>query len=236
MVGAAAAVEAAVARTARQAPTLPVVLGLEEAPLTEPAWWGRRVSEPVRFVDVTRRLAELDVGLCLEIGPSPQLLGFLRRGTGGRAAVGVCRRDREWETLLEAVGEAWVRGVRVDLPAVTEPGRRIGLPTTPFERRRHWVDEAPVVAAAPVAAVAAAPKGVAALIQTEAERLLGLASGQLDLKRPLAWQGFDSIMAADLKVAIDRAFGVVVPTDAVVSGPSVAELTAVVEGLRKPNP
>ncbi len=46
------------------------------------------------------------------------------------------------QTLLHALGQAWVHGADVDWSGWYGPGRqrRVPLPTYPFERRRHWVD------------------------------------------------------------------------------------------------
>jgi len=64
-----------------------------------------------------------------------------------------------------------------------------------------------------------------------AAALLGLKPGELDPKRPLVWQGFDSVMAAELKRRIDATFGVDIPAAEVTAGPSVRELEAVIEEI-----
>ncbi len=48
-------------------------------------------------------------------------------GTGDRAS------------LLEALGDLYVRGAELDWKGVTPPGRRLALPTYPWQRRRHWL-------------------------------------------------------------------------------------------------
>ena len=63
----------------------------------------------------------------------------------------------------------------------------------------------------------------AGILQTDA--------GELDVSRPLAWQGFDSIMAVDLKKLLDSDLGIDVPHGDVVTGPSITELTLVVGEL-----
>ncbi|GHG63572.1 type I polyketide synthase [Streptomyces griseocarneus] len=51
---------------------------------------------------------------------------------GGRTAT---------EVLLDAVGRAWAAGAEVDWTHWYGPvGRRVPLPTYPYERRRHWVE------------------------------------------------------------------------------------------------
>ncbi|HMV68734.1 MAG TPA: acyl carrier protein, partial [Myxococcota bacterium] len=56
-------------------------------------------------------------------------------------------------------------------------------------------------------------------------------ASELPNGRPLAWLGLDSIMATDLHRQLQATFGVQIPLDQVLSGPSVDELTALVQEL-----
>jgi acyl transferase domain-containing protein len=202
-----------------------------------------QLAAPVRFADALATLGQRMPGVFVEIGPVAQLSGFVRRALDlrGRAMLTAYRRDREGETLLEALAEGWVRGAAVDLDALArfQGGELVALPATPFDRRRHWVEDPrwtaprPAADAAPKAAPRAEPADPAALVLATAARLLGAPEAEIDPRRPLAWQGFDSLMATELKRAIDRAFGVDIPADEVVSGPSVQELVAAIERLRR---
>jgi NAD(P)-dependent dehydrogenase (short-subunit alcohol dehydrogenase family)/aryl carrier-like protein len=61
-----------------------------------------------------------------------------------------------------------------------------------------------------------------------AERMaavLGLSVDELDVKRPISSQGFDSIMAIELKNRIENDLGIIVPLVRLLDGPSAAELT-----------
>ncbi len=73
------------------------------------------------------------------------------------------------------------------------------------------------------------------------EVLLGFRPGEIDVDRPLAWQGFDSVMAVDLKAQLDAHYGIVLPLDRVLSGPRVTEIAQAVvalgpQSLRAPSP
>jgi acyl transferase domain-containing protein len=59
------------------------------------------------------------------------------------------------ETVLIAHGEAFVRGVPIDWPGVLKDsgGRRVDLPTYPFQRKRYWLY--PVLGAAASTATSA---------------------------------------------------------------------------------
>ncbi len=63
------------------------------------------------------------------------------------------------------------------------------------------------------------------------EVLLGFRPGEIDVDRPLAWQGFDSVMAVDLKAQLDAHYGIVLPLDRVLSGPRVTEIADAVLAL-----
>lgn len=63
-----------------------------------------------------------------------------------------------------------------------------------------------------------------AVLTEEVSALLGFEPGELDPKRPLAWQGFDSVMALDLQRRIDARLGVSLPMSSLTHGPRLAEL------------
>ncbi len=67
-----------------------------------------------------------------------------------------------------------------------------------------------------------------------AERIasdLGLAVGSLDPRRPLAWHGFDSLLAIELKRSLDAELGTALPSAPFLSGPSLDELVDAIAPL-----
>ncbi|MCB9682794.1 MAG: SDR family NAD(P)-dependent oxidoreductase [Alphaproteobacteria bacterium] len=249
MDGAVDAIAAAAARTTLNAPAVPLVVGrlgrVEPGALTTAQGWGEQAREPVRFGQGMAALVDAGVQVFVEVGPHPVLLGMARRAVDprGRTFLPSHRRDRGWATLAESAAQAWVRGVPVDWEAFAAGthARRVSLPMTPYTRVRCWVDEealAPVPAApaasavATVPAAAAPPVDVPAFVASVVSELLGVPVADLDTRRPLAWQGFDSIMATDLKRRLDTAFGVSLPESFVLSGPSVDEVAARIAELR----
>ncbi len=103
--------------------------------VTDPAYWVRQVRDTVRFADGVRRLRDEGVTRFLELGPDAALSAYVED------AVAVLRRGRdEAETLLRAVAELHVTGVPVDWRGMAEGwgGRRVPLPTYPFDRERFW--------------------------------------------------------------------------------------------------
>ncbi|GLZ27948.1 hypothetical protein Lesp02_01380 [Lentzea sp. NBRC 105346] len=88
-------------------------------------YWYRNLRDTVRYDAVVRELDDL---LLLEVSPHPVLMtgfGTLRRDDGGL--------DR----FHRSAAELWVRGIGVRWPL---PGKRVDLPTYPFQRERYWLD------------------------------------------------------------------------------------------------
>ncbi|MEV4054636.1 type I polyketide synthase, partial [Amycolatopsis sp. NPDC049688] len=117
-------------------PTIPVISNVSGA-LAEPFtadYWVRHVRETVRFADGVETLKSAGVGVFLELGPDG-VLSAMVDGT----AVPALRRDRSEErALLTALSTAHVHGVEVDWTPFFSGGRRIDLPTYPFQRERYW--------------------------------------------------------------------------------------------------
>ena len=61
-------------------------------------------------------------------------------------------------------------------------------------------------------------------LRETASRILGLRQAALDLRRPLNAMGLDSLMAIELKNAIQTNLGIALPVSVLVSGPSISEL------------
>ncbi|MEV6166592.1 beta-ketoacyl synthase N-terminal-like domain-containing protein, partial [Streptomyces sp. NPDC052052] len=99
-------------------------------------------------------LREQSVTMFLELGPDPVLTAMTRASLGadteGPAVVAALlnRRYDEARTVLRALAAASAGGVDVDWSPLhgTGHGRRVPLPTYPFQRKRHWID---TLAAAP---------------------------------------------------------------------------------------
>ncbi len=128
--------------------------GAVEGPEMDGAYWRRNVRQPVRFAAAVASLA--GHGAFLEIGPHPVLSASISQGleslTEFIMVLASLRRGRdERETLLEALGGLYVLGRPVDWRGVfPDGGRRVPLPTYPFQRQRYWF-EAPSRPAAPAA-------------------------------------------------------------------------------------
>ncbi|MDF5759275.1 type I polyketide synthase, partial [Spongiactinospora sp. TRM90649] len=111
----------------------------------------------VRFEEAIRALLADGRSTFIEISAHPVLtmgIGDTVEAAGRQAAVLATLRRHEGDTRrwLTALAEAYVHGVTVDWTAVLPDrgGRRIGLPTYAFQRRRYWLETAEPEAAQPV--------------------------------------------------------------------------------------
>ncbi|MEV5887687.1 type I polyketide synthase [Streptomyces sp. NPDC052020] len=154
------------------APRLPVVSNLTGKlatgdDLTTAEYWVRHVRETVRFADGVATLLEHGTGTFVELGPGATLTALARQcvtpdaDRPDTAFVPLLRADRpEPAALFTALAELHVGGTPITWPAVAGHwgGRRVDLPTYPFQRQRYWWDED---AATPGAGDGSAPGGAA---------------------------------------------------------------------------
>jgi acyl transferase domain-containing protein len=106
-------------------------------------YWRDHARNAVRFTEGARGLEALGCTTFVEVGPAPVLAGMARRFiTDPKIAwLPTLRPGRpDLAQLLESVGELYVRGINIDFAAMYQhrPGRRLALPTYPFERDRYW--------------------------------------------------------------------------------------------------
>ncbi|MGW2368066.1 type I polyketide synthase [Streptomyces sp. NPDC001667] len=133
-------------------PRLPVVSNVTGRPageLTSPEYWVRHVREAVRFDDGVRALAAEGATRFLEVGPDAVLTGMAQ--DTAEQAVATQRRDQgEVKALIDAVCRLHTGGLSPDWTALFPGGRKVGLPTYPFRRDRHWENAPSLTADRPV--------------------------------------------------------------------------------------
>lgn len=108
-------------------------------------YWWRNVRECVRFAPALRAMADAGLKVFVEVGPHAILQRYLAEtldtgGTQARALACAPRRDDTLPRLREAALRALLLGAAVDPRAwFAQPlGRRVALPTYPWQRQRHW--------------------------------------------------------------------------------------------------
>jgi acyl transferase domain-containing protein len=111
---------------------------------TDPDYWARQLRAPVRFRDGVEALLEAPGRALIEVGPGRTLGTLVPRG-GSHVAIPSLPHPKDAHddahALADALGRAWSEGVSVDWASYAggRGGRRIPLPTYPFERQRYYV-------------------------------------------------------------------------------------------------
>jgi acyl transferase domain-containing protein/acyl carrier protein len=109
--------------------------------MTRPVYWRRHMREPVRFADGVRALAAVAPDVCIEIGPHPVLLSFVKASGALEQAslVPTLRRGQpDRAQFLDGLATLFLQGARITWTELAGDGRVIDLPFTPFQRQRHW--------------------------------------------------------------------------------------------------
>ncbi|GFJ80778.1 polyketide synthase [Phytohabitans houttuyneae] len=232
-------------------PTVPIVSNVTGEPATaaqlaSPDYWADHVRQPVRFLDGVRALRAAGVTMFVELGPDAHLAGAAREclaGAEGTAALAVSRRDRpEVRTFAAAMGQAWAHGAEVDWARVLAGGRRVSLPTYPFQRERFWPGT-PVGPAAPSpvepAATPAAPAVPAStaggdlleLVRTAVALVLGhVTPATIDTGLTFKQLGFDSLAATELAERLTDATGQALPATLTFDHPTPEAVAAYLRG------
>ncbi|CAM2068431.1 Type I polyketide synthase [Sulfidibacter corallicola] len=141
--------ERAVAEAAPKPPQLLFASNLTGAPISEalcePAYWARQIREPVRFMAGVEALIREGCNTFVEVGPRPILCGLGASFTDQTNLwlPSIKKREPHDQSLLEAAGDLFVRGVELDWARVI-PGRKIVAPTYPFQRQPYRLDAAGV--------------------------------------------------------------------------------------------
>ena len=128
--------------------TIPVVSNvtgtLADADFGSAPYWARHIRGAVRFADSARFLESVGVTRFLELGPASGLTASVEQSVPDAEPItaSTIRKDRpEPTTLLSALAEINVAGIRVDWRATVPGGRLVDLPTYAFQRRRFWLSE-----------------------------------------------------------------------------------------------
>ncbi|WP_307832023.1 type I polyketide synthase [Prauserella cavernicola] len=103
-----------------------------------PEYWVRHARGAVRFADGLACLGAHGVTDCVELGPNATLSALASDQLDGATVVAAARSDRdEIACFTAALATLYSRGTAVDWPTVTR-GRRVELPTYPFQHERFW--------------------------------------------------------------------------------------------------
>jgi len=106
------------------------------------AYWARGIREPVRFASAVGALADFGAEVWLELNAHPALAHstqecLMARGTKA-TVISSARREREFESMLEAAMDLHRAGVPVDFSAMTPSRHLLSLPAYAWEKTRWW--------------------------------------------------------------------------------------------------
>jgi NADPH:quinone reductase-like Zn-dependent oxidoreductase/SAM-dependent methyltransferase/acyl carrier protein len=106
------------------------------------AYWARGIREPVRFASAVGALADFGVDVWLELNAHSALAHATQeclttRGTKATVISSV-RREREFESMLEAAMDLHRAGVSLDFSAMTPSRHLLSLPAYAWEKTRWW--------------------------------------------------------------------------------------------------
>ncbi len=113
--------------------------------LARPGYWRRHVRETVRFDAGMRALAAQGVKIFLEVGPRPTLVTLGQQvvaDDGVRWLASLGGDPDDLRSVCEALAGLYAAGAGVDWPSYQRGfgGRAVALPTYPFQRQRHWIE------------------------------------------------------------------------------------------------
>ncbi|UQA97429.1 SDR family NAD(P)-dependent oxidoreductase [Streptomyces halobius] len=112
-------------------------------------YWFRNLRQTVRFAEGVTTLITEGFGAFIEVSPhpvaTPGITETIEAVGGSAVALGTLRREEGgYERFIASLAVAYTHGVPVDWTPVWTggPHPRVALPTYPFARTRHWLDEA----------------------------------------------------------------------------------------------
>lgn len=115
--------------------------------IATPRYWATQLRSPVRFADDLDRVAALPQPVVLVVGPGVSFTRMIAHEIGDRALAVVAsdsREDGSRAGLLDAAGQLWSTGIRLDLDVLCPPPRRRAiLPPTVFDHSTRWPTPVP---------------------------------------------------------------------------------------------
>jgi len=252
-----------VGRTTLNPPRLPFLSNVtgtwitaEQA--TSPTYWAHHLRQTVRFSDCLRTLMQEPNRVLLEVGPGRTLCTLAKRHpsrAAGHVVLSSIRHPKEQVSdeafLLDAVGQLWLAGMRIDWHAVHNgSGRRVPLPTYPFERKHYWITSGRRIctapSAGPVEEAGTEEPGGSMNVQTsrdDSDGFIGseehliagiwqecLGTNKVDVGDNFFDLGGNSLVAVRVVAQIRRTFGVHLAVSCLFENPTVGALA---EAVRK---
>lgn len=132
--------------TMASVPFISTVTGTRWDGLLDAAYWARNITAPVNFTGAMADLLDTDFSGFVEISPHPVLQSsmqqlLIHRETTGVVLSSTRREEPERYNLLLSLAALYASGRSINWQGVhPRAGRRVSLPTYPWQRQRYWID------------------------------------------------------------------------------------------------
>ncbi|KAA1008215.1 SDR family NAD(P)-dependent oxidoreductase [Paraburkholderia panacisoli] len=109
-------------------------------------YWWRNIREPVRFGDAIAHLANDRVRVFIEVAPHSILRTYVKQTLAtlklpGAVVPTLKRHHDSAEMLAHSILSAVAHGARVDLERFVPDAPRTVLPSYPWQREHHWIEQ-----------------------------------------------------------------------------------------------
>jgi acyl transferase domain-containing protein/acyl-CoA synthetase (AMP-forming)/AMP-acid ligase II/acyl carrier protein len=130
-------------------PKIPIISNLTgelaDRTIATADYWIEHILQPVQFAKSIKYLASQQVDILLEIGTKPTLITMAQGilGESDRLFLSSLNPQQpDWQYILENLSQLYTAGYEIDWQAVTQNyrGKKISLPSYPFQRQRYWFD------------------------------------------------------------------------------------------------
>ncbi len=145
--------EAEVKKIPLNKPNIPIVSTvtgswLKDDEAINPKYWSNHLRSAVRFGDAANTLLKLEDPIFLEMGPGQILTALTKQQGIGRIVPTFLsltlskNPENEYNTILNSLGELWLRGFDPDWSAfyTDQKRQKIDLPSYVFDRKICWID------------------------------------------------------------------------------------------------
>ena len=115
------------------------------AEVADPEYWVAHFLKPVRFASGIETLQKKSHDVFLEIGPHSTLSALGCQCAGASRATwlpSLRRGQQDWPTMLQSLGELYLRGFSVDWAGFDRDylRRKVMLPTYPWQKQTFWAE------------------------------------------------------------------------------------------------
>jgi len=199
-----------------------------------PDYWSRQIRQPVQFLGAVQAAARDGYTAFLEIGAGDTLTALARASLDAEAVgplVASLRKGRSaWGGIAAAAASLYRAGIDLVWSEVNAPfaGRKVALPTYPFQRQRFWMEVAPLrpgrgtaqPGAAPIpeqSQLTDVPPTRTETMQSLTERadelaailaeISGFDAATIDRTQHLTDMGLDSLMLLKLGQTVEQRYG-----------------------------